>query len=133
MRQLQPSKCSAAPNIAKGRRQEAEGFYVFDWCVVVLAVQSVLSFMATAISNQLTKEPKVESTGLSAFCLLLSAFYFRPCALCLLLSAFYFRPCALCLLLSAFYFRPCAFCLLPSACLVLSDISFRVSEEPIWK
>ncbi|MEW6497584.1 MAG: hypothetical protein AB1589_34540 [Cyanobacteriota bacterium] len=36
--------------IANGRRHKAEGFYVFYWYVVVWAVKSVLSFMATAIT-----------------------------------------------------------------------------------
>jgi hypothetical protein len=35
--------------IAKGRRQKAEGFYVYYWYVVVLAVKSVLTFMVIAI------------------------------------------------------------------------------------
>ncbi len=35
---------------AKGRRQKAEGFYVYYWYVVVWVVKSVLTFMATAIA-----------------------------------------------------------------------------------
>jgi hypothetical protein len=34
---------------AGGRRQKAGGYYVFYWYVVVRAVQSVISFMATGI------------------------------------------------------------------------------------
>jgi hypothetical protein len=35
-------------DIAKGRRQKAQGFYVYYWYVVVSAVRAVLTFMATA-------------------------------------------------------------------------------------
>ncbi len=36
---------------AEGTRQRAEGFYVYYWYVVVSAVKSALTFMATAISK----------------------------------------------------------------------------------
>ncbi len=37
---------------AEGKRQRTEGFYVYYWYVVVWAVKSVLSFMATGIREQ---------------------------------------------------------------------------------
>jgi hypothetical protein len=37
--------------IAKGRRKRAEGFYVYYWYLVISAIKSVLTFMATAISS----------------------------------------------------------------------------------
>jgi hypothetical protein len=37
-------------HIAKGRRKRAEGFYVYYWYLVISAIKSVLTFMATAIS-----------------------------------------------------------------------------------
>jgi len=35
--------------IAKGRRKRAEGFYVYYWYLVISAIKSALTFMATAI------------------------------------------------------------------------------------
>jgi len=34
---------------AEGRGQRAEGFYVYDWYLVISAIKSALTFMATAI------------------------------------------------------------------------------------
>jgi hypothetical protein len=34
---------------AEGRRQKAEGFYVYYWYMVVWVVKSLLTFMTTAI------------------------------------------------------------------------------------
>jgi hypothetical protein len=36
-------------DMAEGRRQKPEGFYVYYWYVVVWVVKFVLTFMATAI------------------------------------------------------------------------------------